>query len=187
MSDLEHVRTMWAQDTASADLGITCLDVGVSSANTIPSKAHEPTQHPEQTPRRARNIPSKTDGSAHHPEQTRGVETARPLGWARTSMTVTPQMVNGHGICHGGYVFTLADSTFALACNAPGQLTVASGAEITFVASAHEGDVLLAHARERTAYGRSGITDVTVVREGDGAVVAEFRGRSRTLSQRSER
>ncbi len=85
-------------------------------------------------------------------EQTQGLEPARPLGWARTSLTVTLRMVNGHGICHGGYLFTLADSTCALACNAPGALTVASGAKITSVASAHKGDVLLAHARERTAY-----------------------------------
>ena len=166
MSDLEHVRTMWAQDTASAGLGNTCLGVGVTTGAVD-------------------QLPSKTEESADTPEQTRGAEPARPLGWACTSMTVTRRMVNGHDICHGGYVFTLADSTFALACNAPGALTVASGAEITFVASAHEGDVLLAHARERTAYGRSGITDVTVVRAGDGAVVAEFRGRSRTLNRRS--
>ncbi len=64
MSDVEHVRTMWAQDTASAGLGITCLGVGVSSADTIPSKTDNPAQHPEQTPRGARNIPSKTEEAA---------------------------------------------------------------------------------------------------------------------------
>jgi acyl-CoA thioesterase len=96
-------------------------------------------------------------------------------------MTVSEVMVNGHDICHGGYIFTFADSTFALACNAGGALTVAAGADITFVAAARNGDVLVADARERTTYGRSGITDVTVTREDDGAVVAEFRGRSRSL------
>lgn len=96
-------------------------------------------------------------------------------------MTVTSEMVNGHDIAHGGYLFTLADSTFALVCNSRGQLTVAAGADITFVTSARRGDVLLAEGRARTAYGRSGLTDVTVTRESDGAVVAEFRGRSRQL------
>jgi acyl-CoA thioesterase len=100
---------------------------------------------------------------------------------AVVAMRITPSMVNGHDIAHGGYIFTLADSTFALVCNSGGRLTVAAGADITFVASAHLGDVLVAEGRTRTAYGRSGITDVTVTREGDGAVVAEFRGRSRTL------
>ena len=100
---------------------------------------------------------------------------------ARVRMTITDAMVNGHDIAHGGYIFTLADSAFALACNSRGSTTVAAGADITFVAAARRGDVLVAEARVRTAYGRSGITDVTVTREDDGAVVAEFRGRSRTL------
>ena len=99
-------------------------------------------------------------------------------------MTVTESMVNGHDIAHGGFIFTLADSTFALACNSRGALTVAAGAEITFVTSAHRGDVLVADGRVRAAYGRSGITDVTVTREADGALVAEFRGRSRSLPSR---
>jgi acyl-CoA thioesterase len=103
---------------------------------------------------------------------------------AEVRMTVTDAMVNGHDIAHGGYIFTLADSAFALACNSRGQLTVAAGADITFVAAARRGDVLVAEARVRTAYGRSGITDVTVTREDDGAVIAEFRGRSRSLSPR---
>ncbi len=103
------------------------------------------------------------------------------LGYATTRMRVTDSQVNGHAIQHGGYIFTLADSTFALACNATGQTTVASGGDITFVNSGHLGDVLMATAQERARYGRSGITDVTVTREGDGALVAEFRGRSRTL------
>ena len=96
-------------------------------------------------------------------------------------MVVRPDMVNGHDLCHGGLISTLADSAFALACNSRGRLTVAAGADITFVAAARLGDVLLAEATQRTAYGRSGLTDVTVTRESDGAVIAEFRGRSRSL------
>lgn len=100
---------------------------------------------------------------------------------AEVRMTVTDAMVNGHDIAHGGYIFTLADSAFALACNSRGQTTVAAGADITFIAAARRGDVLVAEARVRTAYGRNGITDVTVTREDDGAVIAEFRGRSRSV------
>jgi acyl-CoA thioesterase len=99
-------------------------------------------------------------------------------------MTVGDHMVNGHAIAHGGYLFTLADSAFALACNSRGVLTVAAGADIAFVTSARLGDVLVAEARVRVDYGRSGITDVTVTREADGAVIAEFRGRSRSLPNR---
>jgi acyl-CoA thioesterase len=105
------------------------------------------------------------------------------LGRALARMRVTGTMVNGHAICHGGYIFTLADSAFALACNAHGRTTVAAACDITFVTPARLDDVLLADARERTAYGRSGITDVRVTRVGDDAVVAEFRGRSRVLGR----
>jgi phenylacetic acid degradation protein PaaD len=100
-------------------------------------------------------------------------------GTALVRMTVTPAMVNGHGIAHGGHLFLLADTAFACACNSRGPVTVAAGAEITFVAPARAGDVLTALAGERTRYGRSGIYDVTV-RRGD-EVIAEFRGRSRTV------
>ncbi|MGQ4389336.1 hydroxyphenylacetyl-CoA thioesterase PaaI [Streptomyces sp. SAS_270] len=100
-------------------------------------------------------------------------------GTAALRMTVTPEMVNGHGIAHGGYVFLLADTAFACACNSHGPVTVAAGADIEFVAPAHEGDVLVATARVRTRFGRSGIYDVSV-RRGD-EVVAEFRGRSRSV------
>jgi acyl-CoA thioesterase len=99
-------------------------------------------------------------------------------------MPVRADMVNGHGICHGGLVFSLADSCFALACNSQGALTVAAGADVTFTASARLGDVLVAEGRVRASFGRSGLTDVTVTREADGLVVAEFRGRSRTLMPR---
>lgn len=108
----------------------------------------------------------------------------RGLGHAATSTTVTEAMVNGHAIMHGGYIFLIADSTFALACNASGRMTVASGADINFVTSARLGDILIARASERTTYGRNGITDVTVTRESDDAVVAEFRGRSRSIARK---
>ena len=100
-------------------------------------------------------------------------------GFAVVRMTITETMVNGHDIAHGGFVFLLADTAFACACNSHGPVTVAAGADITFVATARRGDVLQATARERVVYGRSGICDVTVTRGDD--VIAEFRGRSRTL------
>jgi acyl-CoA thioesterase len=100
-------------------------------------------------------------------------------GAATVRMTISPAMVNGHAIAHGGYVFLLADTAFACACNSKGPVTVAAGADITFIAPARQGDVLVAVARERASYGRSGIYDVTVRRGED--VVAEFRGRSRTI------
>ena len=100
-------------------------------------------------------------------------------GRATVRMRVTGEMVNGHALTHGGYVFLLADTAFACACNSHGPVTVAAGADITFVSAAHLGDELEARAEERVTYGRSGIYDVTV-RRGDD-VVAEFRGRSRVL------
>ena len=100
-------------------------------------------------------------------------------GRARVRMTVTAAMVNGHAIAHGGYVFLLADTAFACACNSHGPVTVAAGAHTSFLRPAAEGDVLEAYAAERSGTGRSGIYDVTVTRGGD--VVAEFRGRSRVL------
>jgi acyl-CoA thioesterase len=104
-------------------------------------------------------------------------------GSAVVRMTITRSMINGHGIAHGGYMFLLADTAFACACNSGGVATVAAGADISFVAPAAEGDVLVATAAERVAYGRSGIFDVTV-RRGE-QVVAEFRGRSRAAGPRS--
>jgi acyl-CoA thioesterase len=103
-------------------------------------------------------------------------------GAAVVRMAVTEAMVNGHGIAHGGFVFALADSAFALACNSHGPVTVAAGCDITFVAPARLGDVLVAEAIERAVFGRSGLTDVAVRSEASGALVAELRGRSRRLS-----
>lgn len=121
---------MWAEDTASAGLGMKLVEVGE--------------------------------------------------GTARVEMTVREDMVNGHGIAHGGFVFSLADSAFAFACNSRNRVTVAQACDIVFVAPAHRGDVLVAAAQERTTFGRNAIYDITVTRGDD--VIAEFRGRSRQLS-----
>lgn len=102
-------------------------------------------------------------------------------GEAVLAMTVRPDMTNGHGICHGGFIFTLADSSFAFACNTYGQRTVAQQCAVTFIRPAHAGDMLTAHAVERSRSGRGGIYDVTV-RDGNDTVVAEFRGHSRTIA-----
>lgn len=101
-------------------------------------------------------------------------------GYAVLAMTVTEQMVNGHRICHGGYIFTLADSAFAFACNTHNQRTVAQHCAISFLTPAKLGDRLVARATERYRAGRSGIYDITVTLE-KGMVIAEFRGHSRTI------
>jgi acyl-CoA thioesterase len=101
-------------------------------------------------------------------------------GFATLTMTVTDKMVNGHGLCHGGYIFTLADSAFAFACNTHNQRAVAQNCSITYVAPGRLGDRLTARCREVSRGGRSGIYDVTVTRQ-DGEVIAEFRGLSRTV------
>ena len=101
-------------------------------------------------------------------------------GSAVLTMPVREDMVNGHGICHGGYIFTLADSAFAFACNTYDKVTVAAAADITFVKAASLGDELTASAAEQVRYGRSGIYDI-VVTDQHGDMVAVFRGRSRTV------
>lgn len=103
-------------------------------------------------------------------------------GRATAVMRVTGTMINGHDVAHGGYVFLLADTAFAFACNSYGDNTLAAGAEISFIAPARVGDELVAEAVERGRYGKSGIYDVTVRRGAGGDVVAEFRGRSRTVA-----
>ena len=104
-------------------------------------------------------------------------------GRARLRMPVRQDMVNGHAIAHGGFIFALADSAFAVACNTHGVVTVAAGCDITFAAPAQLGDVLVADAAETDTFGRSGITDVRVTREPDGQLIAVFRGRSRSLGR----
>jgi len=100
-------------------------------------------------------------------------------GTAAVRMRVALQMLNGHSVGHGGYVFMLADTAFSCACNGDGQVTVAAGADISFLRPVREGDILVAYAAERARHGRTGVYDVTV-RRGD-EVVAEFRGRSHTI------
>ncbi len=100
-------------------------------------------------------------------------------GRATATMTVRPDMSNGHGICHGGYVFLLADTAFAFACNTYGVATVAAGADVEYLAPVAVGDKLVATGTELVLRGRSGVYDVVVTR--DDEVVATFRGRSRAL------
>lgn len=102
-------------------------------------------------------------------------------GQATLAMTVRSDMVNGHHICHGGMIFTLADTAFAYACNSYNQNTVASAANIDFLAPAREGETLEAEAIERSAAGRTGVYDVSV-RTADGRIVALFRGKSARIS-----
>lgn len=103
-------------------------------------------------------------------------------GRAVVSMAVREDMINGWGSAHGGIISAMADSAFAVACNSHGTVTVASGFEVTFLEAGRLGDVLTATAVERALRGRSGLYDVTVTRS-DGVVIAEFRGRSRSLGR----
>jgi len=98
-------------------------------------------------------------------------------GFAELSMTVRADMLNGHQICHGGFIFTLADSAFAYACNSYNLNTVASGCAIEFTAPARPGDVLAARAHERQLAGRTGVYDVEVANQ-RGETIALFRGKS---------
>jgi len=101
-------------------------------------------------------------------------------GQATLSMTVTDAMSNGHGNCHGGYIFTLADSAFAFACNSYNQMAIAQHCSITYLIPGRIGDRLTATATEVSRRGRSGIYDIRIT-NGDGQHVAEFRGHSRTV------
>jgi acyl-CoA thioesterase len=101
-------------------------------------------------------------------------------GEARLEMIVRPEMANGHGMCHGGFVFTLADSAFAFACNSRGQRMVASQGAISFLAPAQVGDTLTARACEVHLRGRGGLYDVSVSNQ-TGERIAEFRGHSRAI------
>ena len=101
-------------------------------------------------------------------------------GVATLSLTVAEHHANGHGICHGGVIFALADSAFAFACNSRNQSTVAQHNAITYIAPAHVGDTLVAEALEVSLTGRSGIYDVAVTTD-TGTKIAEFRGCSRSV------
>ena len=101
-------------------------------------------------------------------------------GEATLTMTITDQMTNGHGMCHGGYIFTLADSAFAFACNTYNQRVVAQACAVTYLNPVELGARLTARAREISRRGRSGIYDVRVS-DATGTVIAEFRGHSRVI------
>ena len=107
------------------------------------------------------------------------IEEAR-AGYARLSMRLRPDMLNGHGIAHGGMIFALADTAFAYVCNGSNQVSVAAQASIVFLGKAEAGEVLIAEAEETAREGRAGVTRVSV-RTDDGRAVAEFTGYSRTI------
>lgn len=108
------------------------------------------------------------------------IDVVRP-GYAKLSMRVREDMVNGHHICHGGMIFALADTSFAYACNSYNKNTVASACHIDFLAPGQEGEMLTAEAIEQSASGRTGVYDVTV-RSESGRVIALFRGKSYRIS-----
>ncbi len=107
------------------------------------------------------------------------IETVR-LGFARLSMRIRADMLNGHGMAHGGMIFTLADTAFAYACNSQNIASVALNATISFLSPVKLGERLIAEAREETTAGRTGIYAVTVYGEGE-RIVAVFQGLSRTI------
>ena len=107
------------------------------------------------------------------------IEEARD-GYARIRMKLRADMLNGHGIAHGGIVFSLADSAFAYACNGRNLKTVAAQASIVFLDQARDGEVLIAECREQALVGRSGVYNVSV-RTADGRAIAEFQGFSRSI------
>lgn len=147
------------------------------------------------------DTPEGTDALCYLDEQRRAEASARAMlagdaasrlvgialervspGFARMRMDVTESMMNGHGICHGGYLFMFADTTFAVACNTFNRVTVATSAQIEFLASVHLGDVLYAEGSMLSQGRRAGIYDV-VVENDKGRQVALFRGRSHRLDE----
>ena len=100
--------------------------------------------------------------------------------YARVSMVIRADMLNGHGYAHGGMIFALADSAFAYVCNGANHASMAAQASIVFLDKVREGETLIAEAREVAREGRAGVTHVSI-RAGDGRAVAEFTGYSRTL------
>ncbi|MEP1201380.1 hydroxyphenylacetyl-CoA thioesterase PaaI [Tateyamaria sp.] len=132
---------------------------------------------PEQRARTCADLMWSTDRAS----QALGMAiTAIGPGTATLTMAVRDNMLNGHGICHGGMIFTLADSAFAFACNTHNQRTVAQSNQITYLAPGKAGDTLTAQATEVSRIGRSGTYDV-VVQDSDGQDIALFRGLSRTI------
>ncbi|HTP45321.1 MAG TPA: hydroxyphenylacetyl-CoA thioesterase PaaI [Casimicrobiaceae bacterium] len=143
--------------------------------------------HPAATAQEAQALAERVAQAMYardRASQTLGMKIATVSpGRAELTMTVRADMLNGHAICHGGFIFLLADSAFAFACNSYNLTTVASGCSIDFVAPAHEGDRLIAIARERSASGRTGVYDIEV-RNQNGETVALFRGKSYRIKGR---
>ncbi|MCA1247230.1 hydroxyphenylacetyl-CoA thioesterase PaaI [Massilia sp. MS-15] len=108
------------------------------------------------------------------------LDAIRP-GYARMSMRVRADMLNGHATCHGGYIFMLADSAFAFACNSHNFNTVGAGCTIDYLAPGFEGDLLVAEAVEQALQGKTGVYDIKVSNQ-DGRMVALFRGKSHRVS-----
>jgi acyl-CoA thioesterase len=137
--------------------------------------------HPAATPQEAQALAERVAAGMYardRASQAMGMQiSAIGPGYAELTMTVRADMLNGHAICHGGFIFTLADSAFAFACNSYNLTTVASGCAIDFVAPAREGDVLAAMARERSVSGSTGVYDIEVTNQ-RGETVAYFRGKS---------
>ena len=137
--------------------------------------------HPAATPKEAQALAERVAKAMYSRDSASrglGIELkAVGPGRAELTMTVRGDMLNGHAICHGGFIFTLADSAFAFACNSYNLTTVASGCSIDFMAPAREGDVLTALAGERSASGRTGVYDIEV-RNQRGEIIALFRGKS---------
>jgi acyl-CoA thioesterase len=133
--------------------------------------------HPDDLARRVANQMLAAEGTG--PAWGIVIEDAR-AGYARLSMKVRADMLNGHGIVHGGMVFALADTAFAYVCNGGNEKTVAAQASIVFLGSAGEGETLIAEAEEIATAGRSGVTRVSVC-TADGRTIAEFTGYSRTI------
>jgi acyl-CoA thioesterase len=125
---------------------------------------------------------AETMWSQDHASQWLGMELVHVAeGAATLSLKVAKQHCNGHGMCHGGVIFTLADSAFAFACNSRNQVTVAQHNVISYIASGRLGDRLTAQATEISLTGRNGITDVRVTNQA-GVLIAEFRGMSRAIN-----
>jgi len=137
--------------------------------------------HPALSPEAAQALAEQVALSMYERDtasQALGIRILRVApGHAELTMTVRADMLNGHEICHGGFIFTLADSSFAYACNSYNLNTVASGCAIDFLAPAREGDVLVAVAQERSISGRTGVYDIEVKSEA-GVKIALFRGKS---------
>jgi acyl-CoA thioesterase len=137
--------------------------------------------HPAQSPLAAQALAERV-AQVMWPRDRASIELGMRIievapGEATLAMTVRGDMLNGHDICHGGFIFTLADSAFAYACNSYNLVTVASGCSIDFLAPAREGDVLTAHAHERSASGRTGVYDIEIINQ-RGEKIALFRGKS---------